>query len=91
MGVNYMISFIVVILLLCILFGICDIKSILKGNKNKYEYKYRNDKENSSNNIFPLKTQAQIDKELEEQERKNWKPNKKLFVTKEMKEQIFGN
>ena len=86
-----MISFIVVILLLCILFVICDIKSILKGNKNKYEYKYRNDKENSSNNIFPLKTQTQIDKELEEQERKNWKPNKKLFVTKEIKEQIFGN
>ena len=85
-----MIGYIIIILLLCILCVICDIKSILK-KENKNIKRNKDNEDTSFINIVSSKTQEQIDKELEMQERQNWQPNKKLFVTKEMKEQIFGN
>lgn len=85
-----MFSFVIVILLLCILCTVCDIKSILK-KENKNMQRDKNNDDSSSINIIPLKSQEQIEKELEMQERQNWRPNRKLFVSEEMKEQIFGN
>ncbi len=69
-----------VFIILLLLIIACDVNDIKKKQTKKTN--------NKSQAIHIEKTPSEC--ELERLERENWKPKRMLFVTKEMKEQIFG-